>query len=78
MHTTDELSAVREVCVCVCVCFRHNFYTHTSMHAVTSLCVQVRAMQIIDQLEVTKRGPYGGGVGHVSFSGGWVWVWVWV
>jgi anthranilate synthase component 1 len=26
-------------------------------------------MQIIDELEVNKRGPYGGGFGHVSFSG---------
>ena len=26
-------------------------------------------MQIIDELEVNKRGPYGGGIGHVSFSG---------
>jgi anthranilate/para-aminobenzoate synthase component I len=26
-------------------------------------------MQIIDELEVAKRGPYGGGVGHVSFTG---------
>eukprot|EP00983_Pelagomonas_calceolata_P102698 1158836-Pelagomonas_calceolata.AAC.10 len=31
--------------------------------------LDVRAMQIIDDLEVAKRGPYGGGVGHVSFSG---------
>lgn len=30
---------------------------------------KVRAMQIIDELEVNKRGPYGGGVGHVGFSG---------
>jgi anthranilate synthase component I len=27
-------------------------------------------MQIIDELEVNKRGPYGGGFGYVSFSGG--------
>jgi anthranilate synthase component I len=26
-------------------------------------------MQIIDELEVNQRGPYGGGYGHVSFSG---------
>ena len=26
-------------------------------------------MQIIDELEVHKRGPYGGGIGHVSFTG---------
>ncbi|GAB4815921.1 hypothetical protein N2152v2_002967 [Parachlorella kessleri] len=30
---------------------------------------KVRAMQIIDELEVHRRGPYGGGVGHVSFTG---------
>lgn len=32
-------------------------------------CVQVRAMQIIDNLETTKRGPYGGGIGVVGFGG---------
>ena len=26
-------------------------------------------MQIIDQLETVRRGPYGGGVGVVAFSG---------
>lgn len=31
---------------------------------------KVRAMQIIDELETTRRGPYGGGMGHVSFTGG--------
>ncbi|KAL4430388.1 hypothetical protein ABPG77_002194 [Micractinium sp. CCAP 211/92] len=31
---------------------------------------KVRAMQIIDELEVARRGPYGGGIGHVSFTGG--------
>lgn len=31
---------------------------------------KVRAMQIIDELEVNRRGPYGGGFGHVSFTGG--------
>jgi hypothetical protein len=31
---------------------------------------QVRAMQIIDTLEPSRRGPYGGGIGHVSFTGG--------
>lgn len=30
---------------------------------------KVRAMQIIDELEVNRRGPYGGGVGHISFTG---------
>eukprot|EP00898_Chlorokybus_atmophyticus_P001811 jgi/Chlat1/2630/Chrsp178S02470 len=31
---------------------------------------KVRAMQIIDDLEVTRRGPYGGGIGTASFTGG--------
>jgi hypothetical protein len=26
-------------------------------------------MQIIDELEVNRRGPYGGGLGHVGFTG---------
>lgn len=30
---------------------------------------KVRAMELIDQLEVTRRGPYSGGFGGVSFLG---------
>lgn len=30
---------------------------------------KVRAMQIIDKLEAARRGPYGGGVGCVAFTG---------
>lgn len=30
---------------------------------------KVRAMQIIDELEPTARGPYGGAVGYIGFSG---------
>ena len=30
---------------------------------------KVRAMQIIDELEPTRRGPYAGGIGFVSFKG---------
>eukprot|EP00899_Mesostigma_viride_P002556 jgi/Mesvir1/12300/Mv00502-RA.1 len=30
---------------------------------------KVRAMQIIDDLEATRRGPYGGGIGFASFTG---------
>ena len=30
---------------------------------------KVRAMQIIDELEPTRRGPYGGGIGAVGFDG---------
>ncbi|MEQ9093812.1 MAG: anthranilate synthase component I [Miltoncostaeaceae bacterium] len=30
---------------------------------------QVRAMEIIDELEPTKRGPYGGAVGYLGWNG---------
>ncbi len=30
---------------------------------------KVRAMQIIDELEATKRGGYGGAIGYLSYSG---------
>ena len=30
---------------------------------------QVRAMQIIDELEPIRRGPYGGGMGYVTLDG---------
>ena len=30
---------------------------------------KIRAMQIIDELEPDKRGPYGGAVGYLSYSG---------
>ncbi|HVF84425.1 MAG TPA: anthranilate synthase component I [Abditibacteriaceae bacterium] len=30
---------------------------------------KVRAMQIIDEMEPTRRGPYGGAIGYFSFSG---------
>jgi len=30
---------------------------------------KIRAMQIIDELESTRRGPYGGAVGYLDFAG---------
>ena len=30
---------------------------------------KVRAMQIIDEMETQRRGPYGGAVGYIDFSG---------
>jgi anthranilate synthase component 1 len=30
---------------------------------------KIRAMQIIDELETTRRGPYGGAVGYLDFAG---------
>ncbi|KAA8539606.1 hypothetical protein F0562_026298 [Nyssa sinensis] len=31
--------------------------------------IKVKAMELIDQSEVTRRGPYSGGFGGISFSG---------
>lgn len=31
--------------------------------------IQVKAMELIDQLEPTRRGPYSGGFGGISFVG---------
>jgi len=31
--------------------------------------IQVKAMELIDQMEVSRRGPYSGGLGGVSFTG---------
>jgi anthranilate synthase component 1 len=30
---------------------------------------KVRAMEIIDELETSRRGPYAGAVGYIDFSG---------
>lgn len=30
---------------------------------------KIRAMEIIDELEPTRRGPYGGAIGYISFDG---------
>ena len=30
---------------------------------------KIRALQIIDELEPTRRGPYGGAVGYLDFAG---------
>ena len=30
---------------------------------------KIRAMQIIDELELSRRGPYGGAVGYLSYTG---------
>ena len=30
---------------------------------------KIRAMQIIDELEPVRRGPYGGGMGYISLDG---------
>ena len=42
---------------------------HTLPVGTVSGAPKVRAMQIIDDLEPTRRGPYAGGIGYVSLSG---------
>jgi anthranilate synthase component 1 len=42
---------------------------HTLPVGTVSGAPKVRAMQIIDELEPTRRGPYAGGIGYVSFGG---------
>lgn len=41
----------------------------TFPHGTVSGAPKVRAMEIIDELEPTSRGPYAGAVGYVDFSG---------
>jgi anthranilate synthase component I len=41
----------------------------TFPHGTVSGAPKVRAMEIIDSLEPTARGPYAGAVGYVDFSG---------
>lgn len=51
----------------LCTCFHEGpFYVDD---IVSSATIQVKAMELIDQLEVTRRGPYSGGFGGISFSG---------
>jgi len=42
---------------------------HTLPVGTVSGAPKVRAMQIIDELEPTRRGPYAGGIGQVGFTG---------
>ena len=41
----------------------------TFPHGTVSGAPKVRAMEIIDELEPTARGPYAGAVGYIDFSG---------
>lgn len=43
--------------------------THCFPAGTVSGAPKVRAMEIIDQFEPTKRGPYAGAVGYIDFSG---------
>jgi anthranilate synthase component 1 len=30
---------------------------------------KIRAMEIIEEMETTRRGPYGGAIGYLGFNG---------
>ncbi|XP_011043267.1 PREDICTED: anthranilate synthase alpha subunit 1, chloroplastic-like [Populus euphratica] len=36
---------------------------------IISIVIQVKAMELIDPMEVSRRGPYNGGLGGVSYTG---------
>ncbi len=57
---TGELAADRDAFDAVRACFPAG---------TLSGAPKIRAMEIIDELEETPRGPYGGGVGYVSWQG---------
>jgi anthranilate synthase component 1 len=64
MHLTSQTSGeLAEGCSAVDV-LRATFPAGT-----VSGAPKVRAMEIIDELEPTKRGPYAGVVGYLDFSG---------
>ena len=64
MHLTSQVSGrLREGCTPIDV------LRATLPAGTVSGAPKVRAMQIIDELEPVKRGPYAGTVGYVDFSG---------
>ncbi len=59
-HVTGELDAARTVYDVLRACFPAG---------TVSGAPKIRAMEIIEELEPTRRGPYAGAVGYFSFSG---------
>ncbi|HJM27863.1 MAG TPA: anthranilate synthase component I [Acidimicrobiales bacterium] len=64
MHLTSQVSAVLAKDLSPVDVLKATFPAGT-----VSGAPKVRAMQIIDDLEKTKRGPYAGVVGYLDFSG---------
>ncbi|KAF5959092.1 hypothetical protein HYC85_000301 [Camellia sinensis] len=62
--SVGTVSGAPKVIVCI-ACFP--FVVNFVLGSGSSL--MVKAMELIDQLEVTRRGPYAGGFGGISFSG---------
>jgi len=59
-HVTGQLKAGADAIDVLQACFPAGTLTGAP---------KIRAMEIIDQLEPTQRGPYGGAVGYISYSG---------
>ncbi len=64
MHLVSNINCDLEDCYDAWDLLRASFPAGTLSGA-----PKVRAMEIIDELEHSPRGPYGGAVGYVSFSG---------
>ncbi len=72
--TVKRFSHVQHIVSHVIGKLRKNFDSYDSVKAVfpagtVSGAPKVRAMQIIDELEPSVRGPYAGAVGYFSFNG---------
>ncbi len=59
-HVRGELAAGKDAFHVLEACFPAGTLTGAP---------KIRAMQIIEELEPTRRGPYGGAVGYISYSG---------
>ena len=72
--TVKRFSHVQHIVSHVVGRLHKNFDSYTSVKAVfpagtVSGAPKVRAMQIIDELEPSLRGPYAGAIGYFSFNG---------
>ena len=64
MHLVSDVVGSRKPSADAFDCLRATFPAGTVTGA-----PKVRAMQIIEELEPTRRGPYAGAVGYIGFSG---------
>jgi anthranilate synthase component 1 len=72
--TVERYSHVMHLCSTVTGRLQHGMTAFDALRAclpagTLSGAPKVRAMEIIDELEPHRRGPYGGAVGYVDFSG---------
>lgn len=74
LMSVERYSHVMHICSNVTGTLREGLSAFDAMRAclpagTLSGAPKVRAMQIIDELEPCRRGPYGGAVGYIDFSG---------